>query len=63
METISTMSLKITLVMIVLLNLVSNYTFIHILLGTAIASVLARLAYGPGLIEELPKDSCVQLLN
>ena len=35
--------LPISIAVIVLLNLLSSYTFIHILLGTAIACVLARL--------------------
>lgn len=55
--------LPILLAMIVLLNLVSSYAFVHILLGTAVVSVLARLAYAPRLAKELPKESCVPLPN
>jgi hypothetical protein len=57
------MLLPIVLAAIVLLSLVSNYTFIHILLGTAVVWVLTRLAYRPHLIDPLPKDSCVPLAN
>ena len=55
--------LPILLMMIVLLNLVSSYTFIHILLGTAVVCVLARLVYRPRLTEKLPKEPCVPLPN
>jgi hypothetical protein len=55
--------LPITLALIVLLNLMSSYTFVHILLGTAVVGVLARLVYGPRLTEELHKESCVPLPN
>jgi len=49
------MLFAITLAAIVLLQVVSNYTFIHILLGTGIVWALARLVYGPRPSEELPK--------
>ena len=51
------------LAMIVLLVVVSSYTFIHILLGTAILCVVVRLVYGPRLQQELPKETCVPLAN
>ena len=53
----------IALMMIVLLDLVGSYAFIHILLGTAIVCVLARLVYGPRLSDAVPKDPCVPLAN
>lgn len=53
----------IALVIIVLLNLVSSYTFIHLLLGTATLGVLARLVYGPGIRQALLIDPCVPSAN
>lgn len=53
------MLFAITLAAIVLLQVGSNYNFIHILLGTATVWVLAGLVYGPRLTEGLPKDLCV----
>ena len=51
------MLLAIIIAAIVLLQVVSNYTFIHILLGTAIVGALVRLVYGPRLPEALPRDT------
>lgn len=55
--------LPIALAVIVLLNLLSSYTCIHILLGTAIACVLAGLVAGPMQLRKSPKESCVRLSN
>jgi hypothetical protein len=57
------MLFAIILAAIVLLQVVSNYTFIHILLGTATVWVLARLVRGPRASEELPKSPCVPLAD
>ena len=52
------MLFAITLAAIVLLQVVSNYAFVHILLGTVTVWVLARLAS-----KELPKSPCVPLAD
>jgi hypothetical protein len=49
--------LSILLIIFVLLNLVSHYTFIHIVLGTAVLWVLFRLVYGPPATEPLPEET------
>ena len=59
----SPIALPLTLAAMVLLNLVSSYTFIHLLLGTAVVCVLARLVYGPRVSETLPEDSCAPLAD
>ena len=50
------MLLPVVLAAIVLLNLVSSYTFIHILLGSIIVWVMVRLIYMPRSTEELPEE-------
>jgi len=57
------MLFAITIAALVLLQMVSNYTFIHILLGTGIVWALARLVYGPRASEEVPKSPCVPLAD